>query len=106
MNELDRALELSDMETPAPLGRKAESSSEEVRPMRFHSGDILIVTPQSEADPIAKEHAGQRCRFVRYSATSFGSEAAWVQFSTRGKPVPFWPKDLSVAPASASTSEE
>src|ERR1051326_8026840 len=98
MSASDRAPASTGSEILAPVVGKPEMENVTGPLPRFHAGDLLMVQPHTTDDPVATERAGQRCRFVRYTETSFGSETAWVQFSTRGKAVPFWPKDLIVAP--------
>jgi len=49
-------------------------------------GDMCRVEPADKEDPVANEHAGKRCKFVRYVKTEMATHTV-VQFSTKGHPV-------------------
>ena len=65
----------------------------------FHSGDILVITPQDPDDCEALAHAGERCQFSRYVDVPSGSRYAVVRFSTQGKSFHFRAGDLARAQA-------
>ncbi len=50
-------------------------------------GDIVIVEPADEDDPIARLHRGERCKLIRFTTAQMNQQYAVVQFSTKGLPV-------------------
>ena len=58
--------------------------------MEFRSGEVLIIVPADGDDPEAVKRSGERCTFLRYSASGHCA----VQLESQGRPMFFRPKDL------------
>ena len=59
----------------------------------FRSGEVLIIVPSDGDDPEAIKRSGERCTFLRYSASGHCA----VELEGRGagsRPLFFRPKDL------------
>lgn len=57
-------------------------------------GDIVIVSPADEDDPIARLHRGERCKLIRFTTAQLNQDYAIVQFSSKGLPVWIRVQDL------------
>ena len=56
----------------------------------FRSGEVLIIVPADGDDPEAVKRSGERCTFLRYSASGHCA----VELEGKGRPVFFRPRDL------------
>ena len=56
----------------------------------FRSGEVLIIVPADGDDPEAVKRSGERCTFLRYSASGHCA----VELEGKGRPMFFRPRDL------------
>ena len=56
----------------------------------FRAGEILIIVPADGDDPEAVKRSGERCTFLRYSASGHCA----VELEGKGRPMFFRPRDL------------
>ena len=56
----------------------------------FRSGEVLIIVPSDGDDPEAIKRSGERCTFLRYSASGHCA----VELEGKGRPMFFRPRDL------------
>jgi len=58
--------------------------------MEFRSGEVLIIVPSDGDDPEAVKRSGERCTFLRYSASGHCA----VELEGKGRPMFFRARDL------------